>query len=81
MILGIGLCFIIKYNWIMIVIMMLPMVIDGSIQALTKYESNNFKRLISGTLFGIALVFCFHAYTLSAINSGIKLGKWLAQFK
>lgn len=80
-IIGIFLCFIIDYDWLMIVLLMLPMVVDGSIQALTKYESNNIKRLITGILFGIALTFCFHALNVSAINNGIKLGKWLAQYK
>lgn len=31
---------------------MIPMVIDGFIQLKTSYESNNIKRLITGSLFG-----------------------------
>lgn len=37
--------------------MMLPLIADGFLQQLTSYESNNSKRLVTGILFGIALVF------------------------
>ncbi len=37
-------------------IIMIPMLIDGFVQLLTKYESNNTKRVITGMLFGYALV-------------------------
>ena len=39
--------------------MMMPLVIDGFIQRLTTYESNNMRRLFTGILFGIAFVFMF----------------------
>ncbi len=35
---------------------MLPMFLDGTIQYTTKYESNNFKRLLSGLLSGIGFI-------------------------
>lgn len=35
-------------------LLMLPMVIDGFVQLMTRYESTNIKRFISGFLFGIA---------------------------
>lgn len=34
------------------IFLMIPMVIDGFIQLKTSYESNNIKRLITGSLFG-----------------------------
>lgn len=37
-------------------VIMLPLIIDGVVQASTSYESNNFKRLITGILFGYALI-------------------------
>ena len=36
---------------------MLPLILDGLWQALSEYESNNLKRLITGFLFGISAVF------------------------
>ena len=39
--------------------MMLPLIADGTLQRLTSYESNNIRRLITGILFGIALVYAF----------------------
>ena len=37
---------------------MLPMIADGSIQILyAKYESTNFKRFITGSLFGMGIGF------------------------
>lgn len=37
--------------------MMVPLILDGSIQKLTSYESGNIRRLITGILFGMALIF------------------------
>lgn len=38
---------------------MLPLVFDGTLQKLTSYESTNMRRLFTGILFGIALIFMF----------------------
>ena len=44
--------------WILTI--MIPMILDGSIQLFFKnYESNNFKRLITGLCFGFAFNFSF----------------------
>lgn len=40
-----------------VVLMIAPLVIDGTVQRFTPYESTNIRRLITGTLFGIALIF------------------------
>lgn len=37
------------------IILLFPMILDGGIQLLTKYESNNTLRLLTGFLFGYAL--------------------------
>lgn len=45
-----------------ILILMLPLAIDGTVQYFTRYESNNRKRFISGLLYGFAFtstVLCF----------------------
>ena len=34
---------------------MVPMVADGTVQLLTRYESTNFRRVVTGFLFGYAL--------------------------
>lgn len=38
-------------------LLMVPMVFDGFLQRLTSYESKNYRRCITGILFGIAFVF------------------------
>jgi Predicted membrane protein len=37
-----------------IVVLMLPLAVDGTIQYCTAYESNNIKRILSGILYGFA---------------------------
>ena len=39
--------------------LLVPMVLDGGIQALTPYESGNLRRLVTGTLFGFGLTTLF----------------------
>ena len=38
------------------VVFVTPMLIDGFTQLLTKYESNNWKRLATGLFFGYAII-------------------------
>lgn len=40
-----------------VVLLMMPMLLDGVIQLLTSYESRNIRRLWTGILFGIAFIF------------------------
>lgn len=54
-------------------VLMLPMVIDGLIQLKTGYESTNIRRLITGMLFGYALVNVIMATTGMAFEAGIGL--------
>lgn len=44
------------YSWLWL---LLPMIIDGGLQALTRYESRNTRRLWTGALFGYALMSLF----------------------
>lgn len=37
-------------------IMIIPMILDGFIQLKTSYESNNFKRFITGFLYGFEII-------------------------
>lgn len=56
-------------------LLMFPMILDGFIQLLTKYESNNIKRFFSGILFGYSL---FNIIIISIIftwKCGYNFGK------
>lgn len=58
------------------ILMMLPLVADGFYQRLTSYESNNYKRLLTGFLFGIAFVFFliyFHRTCVMAAGAIVRL--------
>ena len=58
------------------ILLMIPMVIDGFLQLLTKYESNNFKRVVTGLLFGYGLV---NLYLHSVIFT-LHLGNYFHQY-
>ena len=51
----VGLWFYLPPLWL-VPVMMAPMVADGLIQLLTRYESTNLRRLLTGMLFGYGLV-------------------------
>jgi len=44
-----------KANWVLLGIMLLPMALDGGLQALTSYESDNLVRMTTGALAGFAV--------------------------
>lgn len=44
-------------NLYITILFFLPVGIDGGVQYLTKYESTNFRRLITGILFGLGFIF------------------------
>lgn len=59
-VIGLTLGIIFDYYTFWLFLMMIPMILDGSIQFFfKKYESNNLKRLITGLCFGFALTFSF----------------------
>lgn len=59
------------------VLLMIPLVVDGVIQLLTSYESNNPLRFITGVLFGYALISLIIIPMIYAINRGYDLGRSL----
>ena len=62
--------------WICIVLMV-PMIADGLIQRLTTYESSNPRRVITGVLFGYALVTFVVITLIATFQFGVHLGnKW-----
>lgn len=44
------------FSYSQLAVLLLPMIIDGSIQLATSYESNNLKRVLSGFLFGVCIM-------------------------
>lgn len=58
-------------------IIMMPLILDGFIQGLTKYESTNLKRVITGFFFGIGLISLFAQSTMIAFRFGIQYGQTL----
>ena len=55
-IIGIFFSFIYVPEWWVCIIIAIPMIVDGSVQYVTNYESNNIKRFITGFLFGYAFI-------------------------
>lgn len=54
-------------NYLWMLLCMLPMIVDGGIQFALKKESNNIRRLLTGILGGIGIVYLFisiHIFTV-----------------
>ncbi len=62
--------------WLMAV-MMVPMAADGLIQGLTKYESTNLRRLITGILFGLGITMIVIMFLISVFKIGVLVGSGL----
>ena len=67
------------YPWVHIsllwvILLMLPLVLDGGIQALGFYESTNSRRFITGLLFGYGLLNLFCLTTSYAFRWGVHIG-------
>lgn len=54
--------------------LLVPMVLDGGLQALTPYESGNLRRLVTGLLFGYGLAALFLCSTMWAFRFGMDIG-------
>lgn len=62
-------------NILLNLILMIPMLLDGFIQLLTDYESNNFKRISTGFLFGYAICNIFLISIIFTWKCGYNFGK------
>ena len=63
-----------------LLLMMIPLILDGSIQQRTQYESTNSRRFITGFLFGYGVMILFIISYLSVLRYGFRLGrKWKAE--
>ena len=59
--------------WLMAAIM-LPMIADGLIQGSTKYESTNWRRLITGILFGFGITMIILMFWIAVFKYGLSVG-------
>lgn len=62
--------------WIWI-LFLIPLIVDGLVQAKTNYESTNTRREITGFLFGMALMMLFIISTKYFLVIGFNYGKSL----
>ena len=51
-----------------IMLAIIPMGLDGGIQLVTKYESTNLRRVITGVLFGILITYIMGIFLLSSFK-------------
>lgn len=70
MFISIPLIFFNKPSIIILIILMIPMIIDGFLQLLTSYESKNYRRLISGIFFGYSFFTLFLMSNIFVFNIG-----------
>ena len=59
------------------VLIMIPLVVDGTLQMFTKYESNNRRRFVTGFLFGYGLFMLFAISMIVVTELGIQVGREL----
>lgn len=54
-------------------LLLVPLILDGSIQLLTRYESTNPRRVVTGLLFGYGLCILFVLLNISGFRFGRSL--------
>lgn len=54
---------------------MIPLIVDGTIQMFTKYESNNLRRFVTGFLFGYGLSMLFVLSMIAVTELAVKSGR------
>lgn len=73
-ILSIFSCVFFRISISAIVILMLPLILDGVVQMFTSYESNNIKRFVTGLLFGYGLFMLISVSTIATFKFGQNIG-------
>ena len=68
-------CFFFQLQVWMCILIMIPLIVDGTVQMFTKYESNNRRRFITGFLFGYGLFMLFAISMIVVTELAIKMGK------
>ena len=56
-------------------VLLIPMLADGGIQLLTRYESTNIRRLVTGLLFGYSFCVLLGWSVIAAYQFGVHLGQ------
>ena len=46
----------IRIDYLICMFLVLPLIVDGTVQYATRYTSNNFKRFISGIMYGVGCI-------------------------
>ena len=77
LLLGIPLFVVGRFPLYVCAALLLPLIADGFLQLLTRYESNNGKRLVTGILFGYGLVNLFLLTTAATFRWGVEMGNRL----
>jgi len=57
------------------ILIMIPLIVDGTVQMFTKYESNNLLRFVTGVLFGYGLFMLFAISIVAVTELAIKSGR------
>ena len=57
------------------ILIMIPLIVDGTVQMFTKYESTNFRRFVTGFLFGYGLFMLFAISMIVVTDLAIKAGR------
>lgn len=65
------------FSIIVLIGLLLPLIIDGTIQKLTAYESTNVRRLWTGVLFGYSLLTLFFHSVVATFCYGYEIGVML----
>lgn len=66
-------------HWGVCALLLLPLVVDGGVQLVTRYESTNPRRVLTGLLFGYGLM-CIVLITLTVTGrAGFELGRSFVQ--
>lgn len=56
-------------------LLLVPMILDGFIQLLTKYESTNIRRFVTGLLFGYGFFMLFALSTIASFDLGVNIAQ------
>ena len=67
----------IRPPYYLMALIMIPMAADGLIQAFTRYESNNWRRLITGMLFGFGAAMILIMLGIACFRYGVGVGAGL----
>lgn len=63
-------CFFFRLSVWISLLLLIPMIVDGTIQMKTAYESNNRRRFLTGFLFGYGLAMLFVITSIKAFVLG-----------